>query len=227
MLWLRALRCSPVQAPAQDRGTGANDSQLTYILVTALCDLLALRGDDALATAALRIVLDPRLATWFGAMAADPRPSQPLRVTTAVNRLVLCTFFCPCSSLGVSMCPAFFPPALPKSNLAIVPFIRNISRDAAAPPQAIGQDRVHNRAGLSKGVTAAGRVQSQLSQWTAEALESMCCSVRGDELDARCTAIPLTGGVDDNVAHAVCFCVQVKARQTLAYGCDTGTRLAQ
>ena len=101
-LWARALLCGLAPPPAADGGSDARE-RLAYLIATALTDLLALRGDDALAAAALRILFDPRLAAWHDAMAADT--SRPPRVAAAANRCVSFTYVCPCSSLGVSASP--------------------------------------------------------------------------------------------------------------------------
>ena len=98
MLWRRALRCSPAPAKAEH---DAHDG-LVHVLVTALADLFALRGDNELAAAALRILFDPRLAAWYGATTADA--SRPPRVATATQRLLVSLASSPCGSLGVSAC---------------------------------------------------------------------------------------------------------------------------
>ena len=104
MLWQRTLTCMPAPSTASDSGTDVLDS-LVCALATALADLLAPRGGDELAAAALRIVFDPRLVAWHGAMATDA--SRPPRVVAAATRLRLYLFACPLSSLGVSVraCP--------------------------------------------------------------------------------------------------------------------------
>ena len=96
MLWQRALHCG--MAPSSSGGVGARE-RLACLLATALRDLLAYRGDDELAAAALRIVFDPRLAAWHDALAADP--SRPPRVAAAAHFLAWHCACCAGSSLGV------------------------------------------------------------------------------------------------------------------------------
>ena len=96
MLWQRALHCG--MAPSTSGGAGARE-RLAYVLATALADLLAYRGDDELAAAALRIVFDPRLAAWHGALSVDA--SRPPRVTAAANFIGFRCACCAVSSLGV------------------------------------------------------------------------------------------------------------------------------
>ena len=55
-------------------------------------------------------------------------------------------------------------------------------RSALARAQAMGQ----NRAMQMRALSSAGKLLAQLDRWTA--VEGMCRSARGDELDARCTA---------------------------------------
>ena len=55
---------------------------------------------------------------------------------------------------------------------------------ALAGAQAMRQ----NRAEQLRALSAVGKLLARLNHWTAEAVEGMCRSVRGDELDARCTA---------------------------------------
>ena len=98
MLWRRALHCGLGPPSAADGGNDAREC-LAFLLATALADLLALRGDDELAAAALRIQFDPRLAAWHDALAADA--SRPPRVAAAASRLIIWMYVCPCSSLGV------------------------------------------------------------------------------------------------------------------------------
>ena len=109
MLWQRALHCGLASSSS---GSVEAREGLAHVLSTALRDLLALRGDDELAAAALRIVFDPRLAAWHDALAADA--SRPPRVAAAANRVVHWTYFCACSSLGASASPpssSAHPPA--------------------------------------------------------------------------------------------------------------------
>ena len=104
-LWRRALNCG--LAPPCNA-----DDHLALLLATALADLLALRGDDELAAAALRIQFDPQTAAWHDALAADA--SRPPRVAAAANHLVNWTYICACSSLGVRASPpssSAHPPA--------------------------------------------------------------------------------------------------------------------
>ena len=122
MLWRRALHCSLATPSAADGGKDARE-RLAYLLATALVDLLALRGDDELAAAALRIQFDPRLAAWHDALAADA--SRPPRVAAAANRLIF-GYICACSSLGVR--------ASPTSSSAHPPAIAAAARQAGAAP---------------------------------------------------------------------------------------------
>ena len=128
MLWQRALRCS--LAPSSSGGVGARE-RLAYVLATALADLLAYRGDDELAAAALRIVFDPRLAAWHDALAADP--SRPPRVAAAAHLLTHRCVCCASSSLGVrANPPSFSRGRLSRSYIAEPRLPPN--PDAAAPP---------------------------------------------------------------------------------------------
>ena len=102
MLWRRALHCGLAPPSDVDGGTGTRE-RLVFLLATALTDLVARRGDEELAAAALRVLFDPRLAAWHDALAADT--SRPPRVAAAANRFVSFTYVCPCSSLGVSASP--------------------------------------------------------------------------------------------------------------------------
>ena len=91
-------------------GTAAHDG-LTYALATALSDLVgALRGDDAQAAAALRILFDPRFAAWYGATAAEA--SRPPRVAAAAAGLLIDLLGAVGDNLGVPA-PRPFPPGLP------------------------------------------------------------------------------------------------------------------
>ena len=96
MLWQRALHCGLV--PSSSGGGGARE-RLARLLATALADLLAFRGDDELAAAALRIVFDPRHAAWYDALAADA--SRPPRVAAAAHFLAWHCACCAGSNLGV------------------------------------------------------------------------------------------------------------------------------
>ena len=97
MLWQRALHCG--LAPSSSGGVEARE-RMACALTTALRDLLAYRGDDELAAAALRIVFDPRLAAWHDALAADA--SRPPRVAAAASCIPFQTCACCAgSSLGV------------------------------------------------------------------------------------------------------------------------------
>ena len=109
MLWQRALRCAPAAPPDDDGGAGARDS-LVCALANALGDLLTHRGGDELAAAALRVLLDPRFAAWYGATAAEA--SQPPRVAAAVHGLTIGILGAVGANLGVTA-PHPFPPDLP------------------------------------------------------------------------------------------------------------------
>ena len=103
MLWQRALQCG--LAPSSSGGVEARE-RLACALATALRDLLASRGDDELAAAALRIVFDPRLAVWHDALAADA--SRPPRVAAAAHFIAIRCASCAGSSLGVRASPSSF-----------------------------------------------------------------------------------------------------------------------
>ena len=106
MLWQRALHCG--LAPSSSGGVEARE-RLACVLATALRDLLAYRGDDELAAAALRIVFDPRLAAWHNALAAGA--SRPPRVAAAANFIAWRCVCCAASSLGVRASPRPLSPA--------------------------------------------------------------------------------------------------------------------
>ena len=124
MLWRRALHCGLAPPSDVDGGTGTRE-RLVFLLATALTDLVARRGDEELAAAALRVLFDPRLAAWHDALAADS--SRPPRVAAAANRLIHMRYICACSSLGVR--------AIPTSSSAHPPAIAAAARPApgAAP----------------------------------------------------------------------------------------------
>ena len=96
MLWRRALHCG--LAPPSSGGVEARE-RLACVLATSLADLLAYRGDDELAAAALRIVFDPRLAAWHDALAVDA--SRPPRVAAAAQVFAMRCLGCAGSGLGV------------------------------------------------------------------------------------------------------------------------------
>ena len=102
MLWQRALECPSAPSTAEGSGAGAQDG-LVYALATVLADLLALRGGDELAAAALRILFDPRFAAWHDATAVEA--SRPPRIAAAAQRLLLFASASPCASLGVRASP--------------------------------------------------------------------------------------------------------------------------
>ena len=112
MLWQRALHCG--LAPSSSGGVEARE-RLAYVLATALADLLAYRGDDELAAAALRIVFDPRLAAWHDALAVDA--SRPPRVAAAAHFIAWRCVCSACSSLGVRASPPSFSRGAPKPLL--------------------------------------------------------------------------------------------------------------
>ena len=99
MLWQRALRCAPAAPPGDDSGAGARDS-LVCALANALGDLLTHRGGDELAAAALRVLLDPRFAAWYGATAAEV--SRPPRVAAAAAGLAIDILLAVGNNLGVT-----------------------------------------------------------------------------------------------------------------------------
>ena len=114
MLWQRALHCG--LDPSSSGEAGAPE-RLACALATALADLLAYRGDDELAAAALRIVFDPRLAAWHDALAADA--SRPPRVAAAASIIAWHCAFCAGSSPGVRASPpSFFRRPLSRSYIA-------------------------------------------------------------------------------------------------------------
>ena len=109
MLWQRALECPSAPSTqnaerrtAEGSSAGAQDG-LVYALATVLADLLAFRGGDELAAAALRILFDPRFAAWHDATAVEA--SRPPRVAAAAQRLMVFASMSPCSSLGVRLAP--------------------------------------------------------------------------------------------------------------------------
>ena len=178
MLWQRALRCAPAALPGDDGGAGARDS-LVCALANALRDLLAQRGGDELAAAALRVLLDPRFAAWHGATAAEA--SRPPRVAAAAHNMMTHLSSSPCASLEVRACR--LPASRAPSPLACAHFTA-LARGvrAAAPPQATGR----SRATQMRAATAVGRTALHFDRYPVEALASLCHSVRGDELDGRC-----------------------------------------
>ena len=95
-LWLRAVygieqRAAPVEPnDARDR--------LAHAVATALGDLLAYRGDDAVCAAALLVARDPRSAAWYG---ATMQASRPLRVAAAGDYLLSRVYHSSASCLGV------------------------------------------------------------------------------------------------------------------------------
>ena len=197
MLWQRALEF-PAAPSAGDSGTEEQDG-LAYALATALADLFAPRGGNELAAAALRILFDPRLTAWYGATAADVL--RPPRIAAAAQRLVQTAGGCPCGSLGVRACPPGPRPPLPAAAPvrprdrslpfhiapATCPQLAALTHGVrtAAPSQATGR----NRAAQMREMTAMGRLVLQLDRYPAEALASLCHSVRGgDESDDRCAA---------------------------------------
>ena len=108
-LWQRALRGTappPLQTPppappsspsSQLDGAGARDG-LAHAVATALGDLLANRGDDAVGAAALLVARDPRIAAWYG---ATVQASRPLRVAAAGDYLLSRVNLSSASCLGV------------------------------------------------------------------------------------------------------------------------------
>ena len=109
-LWQRALRGTappPLQTPppappppspsSQLDGAGARDG-LAHAVATALGDLLANRGDDAVCAAALLVARDLRSAAWYG---ATVQASRPLRVAAAGDYLLFRVFLASASCLGV------------------------------------------------------------------------------------------------------------------------------
>ena len=107
MLWQHMRRYAPAPLLGEDTDTGARNS-LACALATALVDLLAKRGGDELAAAALRILFDPRFAAWHDATAVEA--SRPPRIAAAAQRLLLFASASPCASLGVRAC---HPPPIP------------------------------------------------------------------------------------------------------------------
>ena len=98
MLWQHMRRYAPAPLLGEDTDTGARNS-LACALATALVDLLAKRGGDELAAAALRILVDPRLAAWYGATTVET--ARPPRVVAAAQLAVFGLLNCVCTSLGV------------------------------------------------------------------------------------------------------------------------------
>ena len=88
--------------PVSAGGAGARD-RLACAVATALGDLLVYRGDDAVAAAAMLIVLDGRRVDWAGAMV---HVSRPMRVVSAAMYLLNRLLHSSCSCLGVSASPA-------------------------------------------------------------------------------------------------------------------------
>ena len=128
MLWQRALHCG--LAPPSSGGVEARE-RLACALATALRDLLAYRGDDALAAAALRIVFDSRLAAWHEALAVGA--SRPPRVAAAVNFIAWRCACCAGSSLGVRASPPSFSRGRLTRSYIAEPRLP-LNPDAAAPP---------------------------------------------------------------------------------------------
>ena len=94
MLWRHMLRRDSPPPEAAERQVA---------LTTALCDLLARRGDDDLAAAAGRILFDARLEAWFKSVAAADA-SRPARVAPAACHLVFNSLTCLSSGHGVRLC---------------------------------------------------------------------------------------------------------------------------